>query len=59
MGGAACQQVWSYEVEADPPLAAGSVVALGFPATLDLRDPIGFPGRPGAGGDVLAPGSGL
>ena len=31
------QQFWSYEVEADPPLAAGSVVALGFPATLDLR----------------------
>ena len=49
----AAQQVWSYEIEDDPPLPAGSVLALGFPAGLDLRDPSGFPDVPAVAGTFL------
>lgn len=51
--GAVGQEVWSYEIEDDPPLSAGSVLALGFPAALDLRNPIGFPDVPAVAGTFL------
>lgn len=51
--GAAGPQVWSYEIEDDPPLPAGSVLALGFPAGLDLRDPVGFPDVAAVAGTFL------
>ena len=51
--GATGQQLWSYEVEGDPPFEVGTVLALGFPTALGLGDPAAHPGVAELGGIFL------
>jgi hypothetical protein len=47
------QQLWSYEVDADPPASAGDTVALGFPSVLALGNPAAFSWVPDLSGMFL------
>lgn len=45
--------IWSYEIVSDPEPATGTVIALGLPVGLDVKDPASFPDEPALVGTFL------